>query len=70
MADSKAKKRSKRDHVNGSKRAPAEGTKLTSDGLSQELIRERAFELYEGRGREHGRDKQDWHRAEEEILGR
>ena len=31
-------------------------------------IRERAYELYEGGGREHGHDEQDWLRAEQEIL--
>ncbi len=31
-------------------------------------IRERAYELYEARGREDGHDLQDWLRAEEEIT--
>jgi DUF2934 family protein len=35
---------------------------------SQELIRARAYELYESRGREPGQDEQDWLRAEQEIL--
>jgi hypothetical protein len=35
---------------------------------SQELIRARAYELYESRGRENGQDEQDWFRAEQEIL--
>jgi hypothetical protein len=30
-------------------------------------IRERAYQLYETRGREPGQDEQDWFRAEEEI---
>ncbi len=34
----------------------------------QDRIRERAYELYEGRGRESGQDQQDWLRAEQEIL--
>jgi len=33
-------------------------------------IRERAYELYEGRGRKPGHDEQDWLCAEREILGR
>ena len=40
-------------------------------GSSQELeneIRQRACELYEARGREDGRDVEDWLRAEEEIT--
>ena len=32
-------------------------------------IRERAYELYEGRGRKPGHAEQDWLRAEREILG-
>ncbi len=37
---------------------------------SQEKIRARAYELYQGRGREPGQDEQDWLRAEREILNR
>lgn len=37
---------------------------------SHEKIRERAYELYEARGREPGRDEQDWFRAEQEIVKR
>jgi hypothetical protein len=32
------------------------------------LIRERAYELYESRGREDGHDLEDWLRAEEEVA--
>ena len=35
---------------------------------SQENIRERAYELYENRGRGHGQNEQDWIRAERELL--
>jgi hypothetical protein len=31
-------------------------------------IRERAYELYESRGRENGKEEQDWLRAEQEIC--
>jgi hypothetical protein len=31
-------------------------------------IRERAYQLYEGRGCEPGKDQQDWFQAEHEIL--
>jgi hypothetical protein len=37
---------------------------------SQDRIRERAYELYETRGRTHGQDEQDWLRAEQEIIRR
>lgn len=33
-----------------------------------EVIRHRAYELYEERGREDGRDLEDWFRAEAEIA--
>ena len=35
---------------------------------SHDLIRARAYELYESRGRETGQGEQDWLRAEQEIL--
>jgi hypothetical protein len=34
-----------------------------------EQIRRRAYELFEVRGREEGRELEDWVRAEEEITG-
>jgi hypothetical protein len=40
-------------------------------GAPQELeekIRQRAYELYEMRGREDGHDLEDWLRAEDEIM--
>jgi hypothetical protein len=33
------------------------------------MIKARAYELYENRGREPGQDEQDWLRAEQEMLG-
>ena len=41
---------------------------MPDTGSSQDKIRERAYALYEGRGREPGQDEQDWFRAEREIL--
>jgi Protein of unknown function (DUF2934) len=41
-----------------------------SDDLSQEqleTIRQRAYELYEARGREEGHDVDDWLQAEAEV---
>jgi len=35
---------------------------------SHDTISERAYELYESRGREPGQDEQDWLRAEQDIL--
>jgi Protein of unknown function (DUF2934) len=36
----------------------------------EEQVRLRAHELYEARGREDGRDWEDWFRAESEISGK
>jgi hypothetical protein len=47
----------------------AAGVAKASDALELEKkIRERAHQLYEGRGCEPGKDRQDWLRAEHEIL--
>ena len=35
---------------------------------SHDLIRERAYQLYESRGCEAGQDEQDWLKAEQQIL--
>ncbi len=45
-----------------SMKQPAEFTPLVQDE-----IRRRAYELYEQRGREGGRDLEDWLRAESEL---
>jgi len=35
---------------------------------TEEQVRQRAYELFEARGREHGHDREDWLQAEAEIL--
>jgi hypothetical protein len=40
-----------------------------AEANSEERIRERAYELYEARGREEGHDVEDWLEAESEIVG-
>jgi Protein of unknown function (DUF2934) len=50
---------------------PTKKPSATAVSDPQELeiqIRERAYELYEARGREDGHDIKDWLRAEEEIM--
>lgn len=37
---------------------------------SDESIRIRAYELWEQRGRQHGKDADDWYRAESELRGK
>jgi Protein of unknown function (DUF2934) len=39
-----------------------------SGTLTQEEIAQRAYALYEARGREDGHDLDDWHQAERELL--
>jgi Protein of unknown function (DUF2934) len=36
---------------------------------AEEQIRERAYELYEARGRQDGHELDDWQQAEKEIMG-
>jgi hypothetical protein len=38
--------------------------------LTEELIRERAYQIYEERGGEYGHDLDDWLMAEAEIVGK
>ena len=38
--------------------------------LTEEIIRIRAYELFEQRGYEHGHDVEDWLTAEAEVLGK
>jgi hypothetical protein len=38
--------------------------------LTEELIRLRAYQIYEARGREDGYDTDDWLLAEAEIIGK
>ena len=49
------------------KSTPPKVTFLPDQVPLHDRIRERAYELYESRGREHGKDEQDWLRAEQEI---
>ena len=35
----------------------------------EQIVRRRAYELYEQRGREHGHAQEDWLQAEAEIVG-
>jgi hypothetical protein len=54
--------------VNAPKNTPSKVAMKPNTVPSQDRIRERAYALYEGRGREAGQDEQDWIRAEREIL--
>ena len=68
MIDPKASKQPKSKTFSDLKRLPSKMAIMSDTVRSQELIRARAYELYESRGCETGQDEQDWFRAEQEIL--
>ena len=68
MFDPNANKQSKAPVVVTSKGSPGNLAMMPDAVPSDGKIRERAYELYESRGREPGQDEQDWLRAEQEIL--
>lgn len=51
------------------KKTPASG-RTAAEENREELIRCRAYELYEERGREDGHDVEHWLEAEAEITGK
>jgi Protein of unknown function (DUF2934) len=69
MINSSASKQSKSTTVVDPKRFPEKTTTMPNAVCSEEMIRARAYDLYESRGREPGQDEQDWLRAEQEING-
>jgi len=56
--------------VAGPKSSSSNVKTMVNPTPSQDKIRDRAYQLYESRGREPGQDEQDWFLAEEEILKR
>jgi hypothetical protein len=68
MFDPKAPKQSKPNVAVAPKNSPAKLAMVPNTVTPQDRIRERAYELYESRGREPGQDEQDWLRAERELL--
>jgi hypothetical protein len=70
MIDPKINKQPKQN-VAGAPKTPPDKVEMMPDTVpSQQTarIRDRAYELYERRGRESGGDEHDWLRAEQEIL--
>ena len=43
---------------------------LGSQELTEDYIRQRAYQIYEQRGRENGHDVEDWLEAEAEVFGK
>ena len=70
MIDSKSYKQTKPRIAVEPNNLPTKLALMPDTAPSQDRIRERAYEIYEGRGRESGQEEQDWLRAESEILKR
>ena len=70
MIDPKATKPQHPEIAVVPKSSSANAAMMPDPVLSQDMIRARAYELYENRGHEPGQDEdeQDWVRAEREIL--
>jgi uncharacterized protein YegP (UPF0339 family) len=54
-------------HISTTRRPPRASHTIDSGVPHQERVRARAYEIYQQRGRENGRDLDDWLRAEAEI---
>ncbi len=70
MIDSKARKQPKARVVVDPKDSTGKVATMPNTVPLEDRIRERAYELYQSRGREPGQDGPDWFRAEREILKR
>ena len=70
MSSLKTQKQPQPKIVVDPKSSPSKVARMPNTVPSQDRIRERAYELYESRGRKPGQDEQDWLHAEREILDR
>lgn len=48
----------------------ASGAMKHTISIGDEEVRRRAYEIWEQRGKQHGKDADDWYRAESEIRGK
>ncbi len=67
MYDPRASTLKKPTPLASPKSTPPKVTILPDHVPLHDRIKERAYELYESRGRENGNEEQDWLRAEQEI---
>jgi hypothetical protein len=70
MIDRKVHQQPKPNTVVGPKSSAGKVAMMPDTVPSQDRIKERAYELYESRGREPGQEERDWFRAEQELLKR
>ena len=68
MIDPKANKESQTEIAVVPKSSSGKAAMMPDPVPSQDMIRARAYELYEERGHEPGQDEQDWLRGEREII--
>jgi len=68
MINPNSQKQPRLRNVIGSENLAENRLTMQSPVPSQDKVRARAYELFESRGRKPGQDKQDWFRAEQEIL--
>jgi len=67
LSDPKANKQPQPKTIVGARNS-GKVTMMPGNVPTDDTIRERAYELYERRGREPGQDQQDWLRAEREFV--
>jgi Protein of unknown function (DUF2934) len=70
MIVSKLQKQPNQRKVIVPKMSSAMETSMLGTRSSPDAVRERAFQLYEERGRGHGNDLQDWFGAEYQVFSR
>jgi len=68
--NSKVQKQPKLNKVSAAKSSPASKSAAPEVCVTNDKIRDRAFQIYESRGSKHGLDAQDWFRAELQIAER
>jgi len=68
MFDPKASKQPNPNVAVTPRNSPAKLAMMRNTVPPQDRIRERAYQLYESRGRQPGQDEQDWLRAESDLL--
>jgi hypothetical protein len=68
MVDSQAATGAKRNTLTTPKTTIPQVMSISNPAALENQIRERAYQLYEGRGREPGQEQVDWVQAEHEIL--
>ena len=68
MFDPKAVNQSKPNVAGTTKDSPVKVAMMPNAAPPQAVIRERAYQLYESRGREPGQEEQDWFHAGKELI--